>query len=266
MFQINFRAMWCMWSWCARGCEPRRLRLLLPGASGCRFQAPLAVAGPRRVAGSGGGSSQRARNGGVGVGRDHKERKPGREARGHTALRFNPLRGAPADRAPRAARFARPLVVRAPPADRRCGEWSEGAARAGGRRARTRGTDGRFAQASHEPPRAQLRRREPPGPRAPPRDGVRTARASPIAIRAGGGGARTARSAERREDATRHDMAADPRNTTRICRATSTATRRASVRTSRLHAALEPRDAGARARARHPSRSTRRRAVDVSLP
>ena len=83
--------------------------------------------------------------------------------------------------------------------------------------------------------------------RAPHCAGVRTTQATPIAICASGGGSRTARSAERREDATRHDVAADPSNTTRLCHVTSTATRRASARTSRLHATRAPRCSGARA-------------------
>ena len=112
---------------------------------------------------------------------------------------------APADRAPRAARLARPLAVRAPPTGRWRGEWSEGAVCAD-RQARTRGRHGRFTQAPHEPPPAQLRRREPSRPRAPPpRAGVRSARASPIAIRTGGGGGLVWRGAPS-EEKTRHDM------------------------------------------------------------
>ena len=184
---------------------------------------------------------------------------------------------APADRAPRSARLARLFVVRAPPTGRRRGEWSEGAARAD-RRARTRGRDGRFAHAPHEPPPLSCGGENHPD-HAPPhvpasaprgRRRSRSARAGGALARSHGAERRAKRrrdtSAERREDATRHDLAADPRNTTGLFRATSTATRRASARTSRLHAARAPRGAGARARARHPPQSTRRRTVDVPLP
>ena len=181
---------------------------------------------------------------------------------------------APADRAPRAARLARPLVVRAPPTGRR-----RGVERGSGARGSTSEDERKrrpIRTSTARAPPAQLRRREPPRPRAPhvPASAPRGRRRSRSA-RAGGGSSHGAErrakrrrdtSAERREDATRHDVAADPRNTTGLFRATSTATRRASARTSRLHAARAPRGAGARARARHPPRSTRRRAVDVPLP
>ena len=64
-----------------------------PGASGCCFQAPLAVGFRRlwlsraRVAWSARGAGARSVRGteGGGGGREHKKRAPGRKARGHTA-------------------------------------------------------------------------------------------------------------------------------------------------------------------------------------
>ena len=74
-----------------------------PGASGCRFQAPLAVAGPRSVAGSGGGNSQRARNGGRGGGERTTRKRQAKKPEG-ARRSGNTLRGAQADHSPRAAR------------------------------------------------------------------------------------------------------------------------------------------------------------------
>ena len=136
--------------------------------------------------------------------REERRANPDREPR----QRARAPRGVPAHRVPRtpraphrAPRASRPLVVRLPPPARTAERG--GSLDRAGRQGRARERYVRSHQHSHEPPPARLRRREPPRPRAThaPAYASRGRRRS----RSARARARTARSAEQREGAIRHD-------------------------------------------------------------
>ena len=220
----------------AKTANERAARGLPARQACCVRRTPARGAGASAEAGS--GARERRARSGEKTGAT-AERPPGARPRTENS-ESAPRWGSPhaACAAPHAARITRPLVVRAPPP-----------ARLGAREQRVGGEDERKRRPIHtnipRAPPAQLRRLEPPDRSShAPASAPRGRRPSRCALAR----ARSIRSGERREDATRRDR--DLRNTTRLFHLGDDVfprqppDERASAR--RLRAAQAPHGAGAR--------------------